>query len=153
MNDTTTNRTVLITGGGGFIGSHLVERMLADGWAVVVLDDFSTGRRENLSAVAADANLRVVEGSVCDAALVNEMVAQADAVVHLAAAVGVRLIVEQPARTLETNIAGATNVLSAAAASGARTLLASTSEVYGKSTAVPFCEDADLVLGASDHSR
>ena len=143
----------LITGGGGFIGSHLTERMLAEGWSVVVLDDFSTGRRENLSAVAGDANLRVVEGSVCDAELVNELVSGADAVVHLAAAVGVRLIVEQPVRTLETNIEGAANVLDAAAECGARVLLASTSEVYGKSSAVPFREDADLVLGASDHSR
>ncbi|MBT3279598.1 MAG: NAD-dependent epimerase/dehydratase family protein [Phycisphaerales bacterium] len=153
MNNAATTRTVLITGGGGFIGSHLVERMLADGWAVVVLDDFSTGRRENLMAVAESAALQIVEGSVCDAPLVARLVAEADAVVHLAAAVGVRLIVEQPARTLETNIQGATNVLDAAAAGGTRILLASTSEVYGKSSAVPFTEEADLVLGPSTHSR
>ena len=145
--------TALVTGGAGFIGSHLVERLLASGYTVRVVDDFSTGRRENLEAVADDARLSVIEGSVTDADLVAAAARGADAVYHLAAAVGVRLIIAQPVRTLETNIRGTEVALAAAADAGATFFLASSSEVYGKSDRVPFDEDDDLVIGSSRFCR
>lgn len=143
----------LVTGGAGFIGSHLVERLVASGASVRVLDDFSTGRRENLSAVAGNKQLTVIEGSVTDAALVASAVRGADQVYHLAAAVGVMLIVRQPTQTLETNIRGTEVVLAAAAREGARFFLASSSEVYGKSDRAAFDEDDDLVIGSSRFCR
>jgi len=144
---------VLVTGGAGFIGSHLVERLLGEGHTVRVLDDFSTGRRENLAAVADHPKLTVIEGSVTDATLVASAAEAADAVYHLAAAVGVKLIVAQPVRTLETNIRGTETTLAAAARVGARFFLASSSEVYGKSDRVPFDEDDDLLIGSSRFCR
>ncbi len=146
-------KRALVTGGAGFIGSHLVERLLAEGYAVGVLDDFSTGRRENLAAVAENDRLTVTEGSVCDASLVAETAAGCDEVYHLAASVGVRLIVAQPVRTLETNTRGTRTVLAAAAAAGAHCFLASSSEVYGKSARVTFDEDDDLLIGSSRFPR
>jgi UDP-glucose 4-epimerase len=148
-----TSRTFLVTGGAGFVGSHLVERLLARGDAVVVLDDLSTGRLGNLEPVAAHPRLTVVEGSVCDAAAVERLTARADHVVHLAAAVGVRLIVEEPVRTLETNIHGTEVVLRACGRRGTPVLVASSSEVYGKGAGGPFREDDDLVLGPTTRSR
>ena len=143
----------LVTGGAGFIGSHLVERLLASGCTVRVVDDFSTGRRENLAPFADNKRLTVFEGSVTDAALVASAARGADEVYHLAAAVGVMLIVRQPVRTLEINIRGTEVALSAAAGAGARFFLASSSEVYGKSDRVPFDEDDDLVIGSSRFCR
>jgi UDP-glucose 4-epimerase len=143
----------LVTGGAGFIGSHLVERLIADGHDVAVLDDMSTGSPENLAPVSGSERLRVVVGDILDAALVEQMTRECDVVVHLAAAVGVRLIMEQPKRSLLTNVRGTEHVLEAAAASGKRALIASTSEVYGKATKLPFCEEDDLVLGASANYR
>ncbi|MBN2582470.1 MAG: NAD-dependent epimerase/dehydratase family protein [Planctomycetes bacterium] len=145
--------TALVTGGAGFIGSHLVERLLSEGTTVRVLDDFSTGRRENLAAVAADKRLTVIEGSVTDAALVASAVKGADEVYHLAAAVGVTLIVAQPVRTLETNVRGTETLLAETARVGARFFLASSSEVYGKSDRIPFDEDDDLLIGSSRFCR
>lgn len=146
--------TALVTGGAGFIGSHLVERLLQEGCTVRVLDDFSTGRRENLAAVAEHENLSVIAGSVTDAACVASAVSGADAVYHLAAAVGVTLIVAQPVRTLETNVRGTETVLAEAARAGVRRFfLASSSEVYGKSERIPFDEDDDLLIGSSRHCR
>jgi UDP-glucose 4-epimerase len=144
----------LITGGAGFIGSHLAEALLAGGAEVVVLDSFSTGRRENLDAVRSHPRLTLVEGSVTDEALVGKLMAEVDIVYHLAAAVGVRLILERPVETIETNIVGAEVVLrTAAALHRPRVLLASTSEVYGKNDRVPLGEDDDRILGATTKSR
>jgi UDP-glucose 4-epimerase len=144
---------VLVTGGAGFIGSHLVERLIARGDHVEVVDDLSTGRAANLEALGGHPRLTSTIGSVTDPALVGALVERADAVVHLAAAVGVRLIVERPTRTIATNVRGTEVVLEAAARRARPVLLASTSEVYGKSAAVPFREDDDLVLGPTSRSR
>lgn len=137
----------LVTGGAGFIGSHLVAHLLRAGDQVTVLDNFSTGRASNLAAHRTDPRLRVVEGTVLDRATLALLVGQADRVFHLAAAVGVRLIVEEPLAGLRTNIHGTENVLDACLDCGARLLLASTSEVYGKNTADRLREDADRILG------
>jgi len=140
--------TYLITGGAGFIGSHLAEAMLAKGSRVVVLDNLSTGQRENLGRAAANNSLRFVQGSVLDESVVDEVVREADGVVHLAAAVGVKLIVEQPLPSLTTNIRGSEIVLAAAQRYGKKILLASTSEIYGKNTNVPLAETADRLVGS-----
>lgn len=138
---------MLVTGGAGFIGSHLVDHLLDERHEVTVLDNFSTGRRANLAHREGDARLAVVEGSVVDAATVADLVASHPVVYHLAAAVGVRHIVDDPVESLLTNVRGTENVLASAQRSGARVLLASTSEIYGRSAAVPFREDTDRVLG------
>jgi UDP-glucose 4-epimerase len=138
----------IVTGGAGFIGSHLVEHLLAAGDEVVVLDDFSTGRVDNLSDVLDDLRLRIVDGSILDRELVHDTIAGADRVFHLAAAVGVRLIVDRPLDGLRTNIHGTENVLDACVAAGARLLLVSTSEIYGKNTADALDEGADRILGS-----
>src|SRR5919199_6982659 len=119
----------LVTGGAGFIGSHLVERLIERGEHVTVLDDLSTGRRANLAAVEGRSDFELVEGSVLDAALVDRLVSQADTVYHLAAAVGVDWVLRHPLRSLETNIRGTENVLRACAPERKRVLIASTSEV------------------------
>ena len=144
---------VLITGGAGFIGSHLAERLVARGDQVTALDDLSTGRMENLATLAGHERFACHLGSVTDAPLVAALVDRADIVVHLAAAVGVRLIIARPVHTIETNVRGTEVVLSAAARAARLVLLASTSEVYGKGAQVPFREGDDLVLGATAHSR
>jgi len=143
----------LITGGAGFIGSHLVEALLARGERVVVLDNLATGRIQNLAAVAANPDLSVVHGSVLDELQVDELVHQCDIVVHLAAAVGVKLIVEQPLRSFITNIRGSEIVIGAAFRHRRRILLASTSEIYGKNGAEPLREDADRILGSPGIAR
>ena len=142
-----------MTGGAGFIGSHLTEALLQEGHEVVVLDDLSTGRAENLERVQGHPRLTVTVGSVTDELLVRKLVVGADVVYHLAAAVGVRLILEEPVRTIETNIMGAEMVLRAAAHAGTRVILASTSEIYGKNNRVPLSEDSDRVLGSTTKSR
>jgi len=144
---------VLITGGAGFIGSHLAETLLAAGHDVVALDDLSTGRVENLQAVQGHSRFAFTVGSVADEGLVQKLVAEADFVYHLAAAVGVRLILERPVETIATNVLGTEAVLRAAVARKTRVLLASTSEVYGKSDRVPLAEDDDRVLGPTTKSR
>lgn len=144
---------VLVTGGAGFIGSHLVENLLASGDEVVVLDDLSTGRLENLQDVREDARLRVVNGSILDEELVRCLIGQVEQVYHLAAAVGVEWILQHPLRSLETNIRGSENVLRACAEQGQRVLLASTSEVYGKNDKDALGEDDDRILGAARLSR
>jgi UDP-glucose 4-epimerase len=145
--------TYLVTGGAGFIGSHLVERLVARGERTIVLDDLSTGRRENLAAVATNAAVEFHEGSVVDRPLVAALVARADRVVHLAAAVGVRLIVDEPVRTLETNIHGTEVVLMECARRKTPVFVASSSEVYGKGSRVPFREHDDVILGPTTKSR
>jgi UDP-glucose 4-epimerase len=144
---------VLITGGAGFIGSHLAERCLARGDEVAVVDDLSTGALENLGAVRDHPRLQVHVARVTRAARLARLVDGCDVVVHLAAAVGVRLIVERPVRTLDTNLRGTETVLRLAARTRRRVVLASTSEVYGKRTDVPFREDDDLVVGPPTRSR
>jgi len=145
--------TFLITGGAGFIGSHLAERLLAEGHGVTVVDDLSSGRVENLAAVWRHPNFAFLQASVCDEQAVDPLVARAQVVIHLAAAVGVQLAVEEPLRTIETNLAGTQSILRAARRHGRRVLLASTSEVYGKGARVPFAEDDDLLLGPTHKSR
>jgi UDP-glucose 4-epimerase len=144
---------VLITGGAGFIGSHLTERMLHEGWQVSVLDDLSTGCIENLRSAFDYPGFAFVEGTVLDAAAVHLLIAQADMVVHLAAAVGVRYVLDHPLATIQTNVQGTHIVLDACAHLGKKALVASTSEVYGKNSIDRLCESADSVLGASSLSR
>ena len=141
------NKPVLVTGGAGFIGSHLVERLLADGGSVVVIDDLSTGSLANLRAVAGHPRLRVVEAKVSGHDGLPALVAGCGFIFHLAAAVGVELVVNSPIRTIETNLRETEAVLTAAAPHAVPVLLASTSEVYGKSTKPVFSEDDDLLIG------
>ncbi|MFN4242861.1 MAG: GDP-mannose 4,6-dehydratase [Tepidisphaerales bacterium] len=143
----------LITGGAGFIGSHLAERLLETGHHVVVLDDLSTGRLANLAAVAGHPRLQLVRDSVEREATVTALMSQCDRVFHLASAVGVQLIVDEPVRTIRTTIHGTEVVLEAAFKFGRPVLITSSSEVYGKGTRVPFAEDDDVVLGSTRHTR
>ena len=143
----------LITGGAGFVGSHLAEEMLNRGDEVFILDDLSTGSVENVRHLKAVSNFHYCFDSITNKGLLAELVDEADVVVHLAAAVGVRLIVESPVRTLETNVYGTQLVLDAASKKRKLVFLASTSEVYGKNNRVPFREDADLVLGPTTKGR
>ena len=143
----------LVTGGAGFIGSHLVERLIERGDRVTVLDNLSTGRMENLLNVQDSASLAMIEGSVLDRPLVERLVGDADAVYHLAAAVGVDWVLRHPLRSLETNIQGTEHVLRACAERGLRVLIASTSEVYGKNDKDALGEDDDRVLGSARLSR
>jgi UDP-glucose 4-epimerase len=142
-----------ITGGAGFIGSHLTEYLLAAGDEVAVLDDLSTGSLDNLQEALQNPNFRFVEGTILDRAAVDSVVAGADRVFHLAAAVGVKLIVEDPLTSLRTNIHGTEVVLDATLAAGAVLLLASTSEVYGKNTSDALSEESDRILGSALKSR
>lgn len=144
---------VFITGGCGFIGSHLAERLLNRGDGVVVLDDLSTGSMENIAHLVGRPGFSYRIGSALDVPLVTELVDAAEVTVHLAAAVGVRLIVERPVHTIETNVRATEVVLSAAAKKRKLVVVASTSEVYGKSTTIPFREEHDLRLGPTSHSR
>ncbi|MFM2718917.1 NAD-dependent epimerase/dehydratase family protein [Microbacterium mcarthurae (nom. nud.)] len=137
----------LVTGGAGFVGSHLVEHLLALGDEVVVLDDLSTGSARNLAGVADNPRLEMIHGSILNSKTVGTAMEGCDRVFHLAAAVGVKLIVEQPLRGLRINIHGTENVLTAAIEHQAAVLLVSTSEVYGKNTADRLREDSDRVLG------
>ena len=144
---------ILITGGAGFIGSHLADALLARGDEVVVLDNLATGRLENLAEACTSDRFRFVEGSVLDEARVDELVRSADTVVHLAAAVGVKLIVEQRLSSLTTNIRGSEIVIDAAHRHQRLILLASTSEIYGKNDDLPLAETADSVLGSPTVAR
>ena len=144
---------VFITGGAGFIGSHLAECLIRAGHRVLILDDLSTGQMANIEHLIDQQGFDYRIGSVRDAPLVAELVDRCDVTVHLAAAVGVRLIVEQPVHTIETNVHGTEVVLGAVARKNKLCLIASSSEVYGKSGTTPFSEDDDLVLGPTTHSR
>jgi UDP-glucose 4-epimerase len=143
----------LITGGAGFIGSHLAELLLLEGHPVTVLDDLSTGSLANVAHLRSNPRFECVVGSVLDDDLVGRMVDSADAVFHLAAAVGVKLVVSAPIHTIDSNVRGTEIVLRHACRSGKKVLVTSTSEVYGKGTALPFREDADLVLGSPVKTR
>lgn len=146
-------KRALVTGGAGFIGSHLCERLLAGGVAVEAFDDLSTGSVHNIEHLVANKAFKLTVGSVLDQPSLAVSVDRADAVFHLAAAVGVRLIVENPVRTIETNISGTENLLKLAKKKKKLTLIASTSEVYGKRNDAPFREEDDLVLGTSRRPR
>lgn len=143
----------LVTGGAGFIGSHLSERLLARGDQVIVLDDLSTGAMSNIAHLEGQTGFTMRIGSALDSLVVRELVDRCDATIHLAAAVGVRLIVERPVHTIETNVRATEIVLDAASRKQKPVMLASTSEVYGKSTKFPFSEEDDLRLGATSRSR
>ena len=143
----------LITGGAGFVGSHLAEALLARGDTVYVLDNLSTGAIENIELLKGSPNFRYAVDSVMNEPVLAELVDRVDVVFHLAAAVGVRLIVESPVNTIETNVYGTEMVLKHANKKKKKVIIASTSEVYGKSEAVPFREDADLVLGPTTKGR
>lgn len=144
---------VLITGGAGFIGSHLADRLIADGHQAIVLDDLSTGSMDNIEHLVENDRFTYRIGSIHDRPLIAEMVDRADVTVHLAAAVGVKLIVEEPVRTIETNVHGTEVVLDAVARKKKTVVIASTSEVYGKNSSPPFAEEDDLVLGPTVNSR
>jgi UDP-glucose 4-epimerase len=143
----------LITGGAGFVGSHLAERLLEQGHEVAVLDNLSTGSIDNIAHLKGATGFSYVVDSVTNEPLLAEMIDRCDVVFHLAAAVGVKLIVEQPVHTIETNVHGTEVVLKHANKKKKLVFIASTSEVYGKSTNVPFREGADLVLGPSSKHR
>ena len=146
-------RRVLITGGAGFVGSHLCEALLARGDSVWVLDNLSTGAIDNVDHLKADRRFHYTIDTVINEPVVAELIDRVDVVYHLAAAVGVRLIVESPVNTIETNVHGTEMVLKLANKKKKKVLVASTSEVYGKSEDVPFREDADLVLGPTSKGR
>ena len=143
----------LITGGAGFIGSHLAEELLKRGDDVVVIDDLSTGSFENIAHLKGQPGFSYVIDTIQNRSVMAELVDGVEVVFHLAAAVGVRLIIDKPVQTIETNIKGTELVLELAAKKRKRVLIASTSEVYGKTNALPFAEDTDTVLGATTKSR
>ncbi|MDT0304786.1 NAD-dependent epimerase/dehydratase family protein [Streptomonospora wellingtoniae] len=143
----------VVTGGAGFIGSHLCDHLIAEGHQVVALDDLSTGCESNLKQLSGHPDFELVKGSVLDEVLVDDVVAAGDTVFHLAAAVGVHTIVDRPLESLRTNLHGTENVVEAAVRRRARYLVASTSEVYGKNDADGLSEDADRILGSPLKSR
>jgi UDP-glucose 4-epimerase len=144
---------ILITGGAGFIGSHLAEQLLDSGKEVAILDNLSTGRFENIEHLVGRPGFSFAIASITDTPVLDRLASESQTIVHLAAAVGVKLVVEQPVQTIETNIMGAEAVLKAAARYRAKVLIASTSEVYGKGVRVPFREDDDVVLGPTSRNR
>jgi len=143
----------LITGGAGFIGSHLAEALLARGHQVTVIDDLSTGRFENIAHLVAHPRFRYAIDTITNQVVMDRLASECDVIYHLAAAVGVLLIVEKPVHTIETNVMGTEAVLKAALRYRAKVMLASTSEVYGKGNRSPFREDDDVVLGPTNRSR
>ena len=144
---------ILITGGAGFIGSHLSELLVHNGYQVVVIDNLSTGRLENIQHLRPLPNFQFVRETIMNAQVLDRLTSQADILVHLAAAVGVQLIVQDPVHTISTNIMGTEAVLNTANRYGCKVMIASTSEVYGKGVKVPFCEEDDRLMGSTTHSR
>lgn len=143
----------LVTGGAGFIGSHLCEKLISTGKTVCVLDNLSTGHLSNLQSLLPLESFHFVQGSVLSADTVNDCVNMCSEVIHLAASVGVENVINKPVETIETNVNGTENILRAARLKNTKVLIASTSEVYGKSWEVPFQEDGDIVLGATSRNR
>jgi UDP-glucose 4-epimerase len=146
-------RRFLITGGAGFIGSHLAERLLRDGHSVSALDDFSTGREQNITGLLGNPNFHLVRDTVENELTLNTVMSSCDAVFHLAAAVGVQLVLDEPVRTIRTTIHGTEVVLDAANRYRRPVLITSSSEVYGKGTRVPFGEGDDVVMGPTHTTR
>jgi UDP-glucose 4-epimerase len=146
-------KTYLITGGSGFIGSHLAEKLLKMGYRVICIDDLSTGKKENISHLSHYPNFSFVRSDIMDSIVLDRLVSQSDIIIHLAAAVGVQLIVNNPVRTIETNVKGTEVVLKSALRYDCKVMLSSTSEVYGKSNKLPFSEDDDSIIGPTSKSR
>ena len=140
--------TTLVTGGAGFIGSHLTESLLGSGEDVIILDDLSTGSEQNLAGVLDHPSVQLVKGSILDGSLVDELVGRVGAVYHLAAAVGTFTILDKTLDSLRTNLHGTENIVESALRHGARVLVASTSEVYGKNTKIGLQEDDDRHIGS-----
>jgi UDP-glucose 4-epimerase len=146
-------KTFFVTGGAGFIGSHLCENLLQMGYRVTALDNLSTGRMANIAHLLDHPHFHFARAEITNAIVMDRLASEADVIVHLAAAVGVKLIVERPVHTIETNVMGTEYVLKSALRYGCRTLIASTSEVYGKGSRLPFSEDDDVLLGATNKNR
>lgn len=146
-------RTYLITGGAGFVGSYLAESLLAQGDRVLVIDNLSTGRLENIQKLLPHPNFHFARATITDDIVMDRLTSQSDVIFHLAAAVGVRLVIEQPVHTIQTNIMGTESVLKSALRYGCKVLIASTSEVYGKGHKYPFAEEDDVLIGATSISR
>src|SRR3954464_5453000 len=144
---------ILITGGAGFIGSHLADKLLAQGHEITVIDDLSTGRYSNIAHLENNENFTAIIDTVLHTGLMERLIRQSDRVYHMASAVGVRLIMEQPVKTIETIFHGTDTVLKFCSRYRKRVLIPSTSEVYGKGISVPFKEDDDLLTGATDKHR
>ncbi len=144
---------ILITGGAGFIGSHLCEHLVHQGHNVVAIDDLSTGRLANIQHLLPLPSFQFVRETINNALVLDRLTSEANTVIHLAAAVGVKLIVEDPVHTIQTNIMGTESVLTTANRYGCKVLIASTSEVYGKGVKVPFREEDDRLMGSTTHSR
>ena len=144
---------ILLTGGAGFIGSHLATELLGRGQEVLVLDDLSTGRLENLRHIQSNSGLHLKEGSILDIEVLEPLVQECDEVYHLAAAVGVRLVMEKPVETIMTNVRGAENILEVCRKHSKKIFIASTSEIYGKNKSGPLSEDDDRILGSTKKHR
>jgi UDP-glucose 4-epimerase len=144
---------ILITGGAGFIGSHLADLLLENGHQVFVIDNLSTGSMSNIKHICSNPNFHFARTSIMNEAVIDRIMSQCDVVVHLAAAVGVKLIIDHPVNTIETNVMGSEVVLRTALRYGCRVLISSTSEVYGKGFSFPFHESDDVLLGPTDKSR
>ncbi|MFZ1699899.1 MAG: GDP-mannose 4,6-dehydratase [Pyrinomonadaceae bacterium] len=144
---------ILITGGAGFVGSHLADKLIGEGHDITVIDDLSTGRYSNVEHLEENADFRLIIDTVLNADLMEELIRDADRVYHMASAVGVRLIMEQPVKTIETIFHGTDVVLGKCAKYRKRVMIPSTSEVYGKGISVPFREEDDLLTGATDKHR
>jgi UDP-glucose 4-epimerase len=144
---------ILITGGAGFVGSHLADRLIKDGHEITVIDDLSTGRYSNVAHLEGRKDFRLIIDTVLDQSLMEDLVRETDRVFHMASAVGVRLIMEQPVKTIETIFHGTDVVLKFCSRYRKRVLIPSTSEVYGKGASVPFGEEDDLLTGATDKHR
>ena len=144
---------VLVTGGAGFIGSHLCDLLIKNGHQVVAIDDLSTGNLDNIKHLISNPNFQFVRETIANTQVLDRLCSEADIVIHLAAAVGVKLIVENPVHTINANIFGTESVLSTANRYGCKVLLASSSEVYGKGTRIPFKETDDRLMGPTTHSR
>jgi UDP-glucose 4-epimerase len=153
MADTAKPMTWFVTGGSGFIGSHLITRLLAEGHRVLALDNLVTSSADNLAGVISHPNFHFARASIMDDLVVDRLASQAQVLVHLAAAVGVQRVVDDPVGTIETNVGGTEKVLKAALRYNCRTLIASTSEVYGKGSKIPFSEDDDVLLGPTSRHR
>jgi UDP-glucose 4-epimerase len=144
---------ILITGGAGFVGSHLADRLIRDGHEITVIDDLSTGRYSNVEHLEGDERFRLIIDTVLNQELMEELIRETDRVYHMASAVGVRLIMEQPVKTIETIFHGTDVILKFCSRYRKRVLIPSTSEVYGKGASIPFSEDDDLLTGATDKHR
>ena len=150
---TAPSNRILITGGAGFVGSHLAERLLTKGHNVTAIDNLSTGSLANISHLKESPGFNFVRGDISDEIVLDRLTSQSDIIIHLAAAVGVQLIVERPVYTIENNVAGTEKVLRSALRYNCKVLIASTSEVYGKGHKFPFSEDDDVLLGPTNKSR